>query len=291
MSNTWIKVMYAAVLGAVLALTVGFGVATFIVQPRPPQPTGVTFQNLSDPNATADQSARQAKQIDSFFSDQMTQRQNYPDYQRNLFLTYAGIGMILAVIGVALPAVVNYLRLGFMAGGLLLIAAGAYIAVQPVPQGVQPASSLLALLSYGQPSVLDAAGRFLRFAVSIVGLLVLLFVGLWRLTDWSAAPRIVMAPAAGAVPAAPVETYAAPPSPQPAQPVPPVGEPLRWARPEDRPPAATAWPAAEAPPPAAVMANPTEPAAPPAGELPQPEPVVAQEARPDLPPDHSETPR
>ena len=227
MSSTWIKVAYAAVLGLVVAVTVGFGVATFITEPRLPQPLGVTFTALSDQNTSAQDNTRQAKQIDGMFQDGQNYRAAYPDYQRNIFLAFAGIGMLFAILGVALPAVVNYLRLGFVAGGVLLIAAGTYFAVQPVPNPIPPSSSVLTLLGIGQPTVLDAAGRFLRFAVSVVGLLILLFVGLWRLTDWVMTPR----------PAAPVT--AVPVAAAPVAPVAPVAPPpadsLRWARPEDQP--------------------------------------------------------
>jgi len=185
MSTIWIKVAYGVLLGIVLALTAGFGVAVVSSGPRPPQPAGLTFAALSG-SSTDQDTTRQAKQIDAFFADAQTYREKYPDYQRNLFVAFAAIGMVIAVLGVALPAVVNYLRFGFLFGGLLLVIAGAYIALQPVPQAAPAAAGLLSVLSYGTPKVLDTAGRFLRFAVSLVGLLVLLFVGLWRLTDWPA---------------------------------------------------------------------------------------------------------
>jgi hypothetical protein len=261
MSTTWIKVAYAALLGLVVAVTVGFGVASFITEPRLPQPLGITFTQLSDQNASAQDNSRQAKQIDGLLQDGQNYRANYPDYQRNIFLAFAGIGMIVAILGVALPAVVNYLRLGFVTGGVLLIAAGAYFAVQPVPNPIPPSGSVLTLLGIGQPTVLDAAGRFLRFAVSVVGLLVLLFVGLWRLTDWVMTPRMV-APAAvaPAAPAASVVPVAAPPVPS---------DPLRWARPEDQPPAPPSYTPSALPTTAQTVVDPV--------------PVAAAEERPIAP--------
>jgi hypothetical protein len=239
MSTSWVKVGYAILLGVVLAITVGFGVLTFESGPRPPQPAGLTFAQLNGTGSDAD-NARIAKQIDGFYSDLQSYREKFPEHQRNIFLWLAGIGMLVAVVGVALPRVVNYLRLGFVLGGLFLLVIGAWFALQGVPVGAPPASSLLTLFSSGTPKTLDAAGRFLRFAVSIVGLLVLLFVGLWRLTDWpapvvAAEPR----PLPGTVPAG----YAAAPfvaELPPADPAataalrPHVVETSKWGRPEER---------------------------------------------------------
>lgn len=232
MSTTWIKVAYAVVLGLAVAMTVGFGVATFITPPRTPQPVGISFTQLNDQTATdqttADaQTKHQESLIDGFYKDAQAQRGTYPEYQRNIFLTFAGIGLLIAVIGVALPAVVNYLRLGFLIGGGLLAAAAIYVAVQAVPNAIPPTSSVLTLLGLGQTTVLDTAGRFLRFAISVVGMLVLVFVGLWRLTDWVMTPRVVMTPAGG-VPAsvAPIAVPVASTAPPAAT--------DRWSRPEER---------------------------------------------------------
>ncbi|HZU77372.1 MAG TPA: hypothetical protein VFA70_11450, partial [Dehalococcoidia bacterium] len=152
---------------------------------------------------------------------------------------------------------------GFVLGGLLLIAAGTWFALQPVPRPVsENASSLLSLIPAGTPAVLDTAGRFLRFAVAVVGLLLMLFIGLWRLTDWSTVPvRLVAAPpaappypaAAYPSPGAPVTVPAAPP-PQPAS----SPDALRWAPPEVRNTAVTS----PSPPlQAAVETEPPSPAA------------------------------
>jgi hypothetical protein len=185
MNTNSIPVAYAVLLGVVVAVMVGFGVNVIASGPRPPQPVGITFTGLSG-TPTPQESDRQAKQIDSFYSDAQTYRQQYPTFQRNVFVWYAALGMLVAVIGVALPAVVNYLRFGLLIGGTLLLIAGTWVALQPVPQGAPAVSSLLGLLSTGTPRVLDTAGRFLRFALALVGLLALLFVGLWRLTDRAA---------------------------------------------------------------------------------------------------------
>jgi hypothetical protein len=237
MSTTWVKVGYGILLGLVLALTAGFGAATFISEPRPPQPVGVTFQQIST-NSSDTENQREAKQIDSYFNDVQSYKGKYPDYQRNIFLAFAIAGLLFGIIGVALPALVNYLRFGFLIGGGLLLAAGTWFVIQPVPLGTENPSGILTLLVVGTPSVLDTAARFLRFAVSLVGVLVLLFVGLWRLTDWSTTPA--SAPAAAAPAATP------PPAPSsvlavgvPFTPPPRSAEDsLKWARPEERPAAA-----------------------------------------------------
>ncbi len=236
MDTTWVKAVYAILLGVALALSVGFGVLTFETGPRPPQPPGLSFSALN--GSTSDQdTARIGKQIDSFYSDLQAYRERYPNHQRNIFLWLAGAGMVLGVVGVALPRVVNHVRLGLLAGALLLILGGAWYAFQPVPQVVQSTASIL---SAGTPKTLDAAGRFLRFAVSIVGLLLLLFVGLWRLTDWPAPLFLETRPLPGSAPAGhePDAASSASASAVPAA-VPVVGphregEALKWGRPEER---------------------------------------------------------
>lgn len=252
MSTAWIRVGYGVVLGIVLAVTVGFGVNIFLSGPRAPQPVGFTFSQLAQ-NSSDQENTRQAKQIDSFYADAQTFREKYPDFQRNLFVALAAAGMLIAVIGVALPSVVNYIRFGFLIGGIALVAFATWFALQPIPEGA-PAGGVAALLSAGVPKTLDTAGRFLRFAVAIVGLLVLLFVGLWRLTDWSGTSD------RRAEAVAPVRTspaVAAPPSTAYDPPVPPARGPLpdslKWARPEEQaepPPVSPAIAQEEGPSPA-----------------------------------------
>jgi hypothetical protein len=70
----------------------------------------------------------------------------------------------------------------------------------------------------GYPEPLNFAGRFARFAVSFIGFILALFVGLWRLTEWpSAQRRVVPRPATtpqAAMPAMPgTPTQAGPASP------------------------------------------------------------------------------
>jgi hypothetical protein len=236
MGTTWIRAAYAAVLAMVLALTVGFGVAVFEAGPRPPQPPGLTFSALGG-NTTDQESTRISNQIDSFYDGVQTYRGRYPNYQRNMFLWLGGVGMLLAAIGIGMPAIVNYLRLGFILGGVLLIATGTWIALQPVPVGAAPPTGILALISAGTPKVLDTAGRFLRFAISVVGLLVLLFMGLWRLTEWSASgTRTTTAPVS--VPDATSEG----PHVEPVAAVHTDAEALKWARPDERVEATVAVP-------------------------------------------------
>lgn len=271
MSTTWIRVSFAVLLGLVLAVSAGFGVLTFESGPRPPQPVGLSFSQLNG-NSTDQDSTRINKQIDGFYSDNQTYREKFPDHQRNIFLWFAGIGIVLGVIGVALPRVVNYLRLGFVFGGLLLVGAGTWYTLQQVPQAAPPASSLLALFSGGSPKELDTAGRFLRFAVSIVGLLVLLFTGLWRLTDWQPAGASEGRQAPGAIMggyapgAAPMLTPYGSPAGAPTR---PSEEPAKWARPDDliqttQPPAPPVVPAQpSAPAGSEEIARTTESSAPP----------------------------
>lgn len=273
MSTTWVKVGYGILLGLVLALTAGFGAATFISEPRPPQPVGVTFQQIST-NSSDTENQREAKQIDRYFNDVQTYRGKYPDYQRNIFLAFAIAGLVLGVVGVALPAIVNYLRLGFLIGGGILLAAGAWFVIQPVPLGTENPSGILTLLVVGTPEVLDTAARFLRFAVSLVGVLVLLFVGLWRLTEWSSAPAAAPATATPAAIPPPAPSSVAAGTPFAAAPPHPAGDALKWARPEDR--AAADFQPADAPPARMIEHAPAPP--PIAAEPAPPAPVAGSSA-------------
>lgn len=273
MSSTWVKVGYGILLGLVLALTAGFGAATFISEPRPPQPVGVTFQQISS-NSSDTENQREAKQIDSYFNDVQSYRGKYPDYQRNIFLAFAIAGLVLGIVGVALPAIVNYLRLGLLIGGGILLAAGAWFVIQPVPLGTENPSGILTLLVVGTPNVLDTAARFLRFAVSLVGVLLLLFVGLWRLTEWSTTPA--------AAPLATGPAVAPPPAPRSvaalgapfSAPPRPAEDSLKWAKPDE--PSVAGAPSAEAP--ARTIEHAPAP----------PQPVAAEAAPPAAGPGSSE---
>ncbi len=278
MSTTWVKVGYAILLGLVLALAAGFGSAIFISEPKPPQPAGVTFTQLSGQTTDAE-TAREAKQIDGYYGDVQTYKSKYPDYQRNIFIAFAVAGLVFGIIGVALPAIVNYLRFGFLIGGGLLLAAGSWFVIQPVPLGTENPSGILTLLVVGTPNVLDTAARFLRFAIALVGVLLLLFVGLWRLTEWStstpATAGAAVVPVAGPPPGPSSVAAAAAPLAQ-AQPPRPSEESLKWARPEDRT-------AADFQPPETVQ--PTRMIEP---EPAPPEPVAAEPAPASAPPGSSE---
>src|SRR5690349_8501703 len=96
MSTTWVKVGYAVLLAAVLAVTVGFGVLTFESGPKPPQPAGLTFSQLNGNASDADQ-ARISKQIDGFYDDAIKYQEGFPEHQRNIFLWLAGLGILVGV--------------------------------------------------------------------------------------------------------------------------------------------------------------------------------------------------
>ncbi|MGD9893986.1 MAG: hypothetical protein AB7R89_08800 [Dehalococcoidia bacterium] len=268
MSTTWIRVAYGAVLALVLFFTVLFGVAMVLPGPTPPGDPGITFRQLTTEDTDNSQN-RLTASIDQFFADAKNFRDDFVSYQRNFFLAAAGLAVLLALIAVALPSAVNYMRWGMLVGAALIMIWVGHLATMPVPNPAPPANSVLAMVAAGEPEPLSFAGRFLRFAISFVSLILLLFIGLWRLTEWPAAPRktapaaarpatTTPAPAGDAAawapaPAAPVPvTPAAPaattppeattvvsePSPQPStQPAPPSasppGEAGRWQRPSD----------------------------------------------------------
>jgi hypothetical protein len=263
MSTTWIRVAYGAVLALVLFFTVLFGIAMVLPGPTPPGDPGITFRQLTTEDTDNSQN-RLTASIDQYFADAKNFRDDFVNYQRNFFLAAAGLAVLLALIGVALPAAVNYMRWGLLVGAALIMIWVGHIATMPVPNPAPPANSVLAMVAAGEPEPLSFAGRFLRFAISFVSLILLLFIGLWRLTEWPAAPRktagapasarptttapagdaAAWAPAtvAPAAPDAPTATSTAPeaatvasePPPQPeTPPAAPPGEAARWQRPSD----------------------------------------------------------
>lgn len=257
MSTTWIRVAYGVVLALVLFFTVQFGVAMALPGPTPPGDPGITFRQLTSDDTDNSQN-RLTASVDQYYADAKDYRDDYVNYQRNFFLAGAGLAVLLALIGVALPAAVNYMRWGLLLGAGLALAWAGYIASSPVPNPAPAANSILALVAAGEPEPLEFAGRFLRFAISFVSLILLLFIGLWRLTEWPAPARktAVTTPAARPAPAAspPAAEGAAwaPPAaaPAPATPAtesttvvsetttvrpetPPPAEAARWQRPTD----------------------------------------------------------
>jgi len=235
MSTTWIRVAYGAVLALVLTFTVLFGVAMVIPGPTPPGDPGITFRQLTTEDTDNSQN-RLTASIDQYFADAKNFRDDFVNYQRNFVLAAAGLGVLLALIGIALPAAVNYMRWGLLVGAALVLIWVGHIASMPIPNPAPPANSVLAMVAAGEPEPLSFAGRFLRFAISFVSLILLLFIGLWRLTEWPAAPQKSSAAAT---------TATRPVSPAPA----PAGESAAWA-----PATAASAPVATAP-----MATPVAP--------------------------------
>jgi len=225
MTITWIRVAYGVVLGLVLFLTAQTGVAMAFKGPKAPDDPGITFRQLTGGDNDQSQN-RLTASIDKFYADAKDYRDKYVDYQRNVFLAAAGIAALLAVIGLVLPAAVNYLRFGLLVGAAATFLWAMWFFAQTPPQPAPQAQGLLELLSAGTPKQLDFAGRFLRFALSFVGLIFLLFIGLWRLTEWPASTR-----------RATVATTTTTPAPAPAMATTAAGAPS---------PAAASW----APPPA-----------------------------------------
>jgi hypothetical protein len=247
MTTTWIRATYGVVLAIVLLLTVSTGVAMALPGPEPPQDPGITFRQLTAGDTEQSQNTLTAA-VDRFYADAKDFRDDFVEYQRNTLLAGAGLAALLAVIGLVLPVAVNYLRFGLLLGAGLSLLWAAWVAWQPVPQPAPPASSILALVSAGEPQQLEFASRFLLFALSFVGLILLLFIGLWRLTEWPSATRrttvttttqpvtapVAAAPSAVAASPAPA-TAAAAWAPPPSAATPPV---------ETTTPAATTLPAA-----------------------------------------------
>jgi hypothetical protein len=231
MSTAWIRVAYGVVLGLVLLFTVSFGSAMVFPGPKPPEAPGITFRQLTAGDSSDRSQNQLTASVDKYYDEAAKYREDYVKYQRNSFLLIGGLAVLLALIGLVLPAVVNFLRWGFLVGaGLCFVWAG-YLALHAVPDPAPAASSLLALLSANEPKQLDFAGRFLRFAIAFVGMILLLFVGLWRLTEWPAAKRTVATTTTPAPAAAGAWTPTAPaPAPAPAPAVTPTAAAMETTR-------------------------------------------------------------
>ncbi len=270
MTTAWIRVIFGVVLALVLLFTAAFGVAMALPGPKPPEDPGVTFRQLTAGDSDSSQN-RLTASIDKYFDEAQDFRDKYVIYQRNTFLAGAGVAVLLAAIGLLLPAAVNYLRWGLLLGAALVLVWAGYVATRAVPNPAPATNSVLALLAAGEPQPLDFAGRFLRFAVSFVSLIVLVFIGLWRLTEWPA-PARRQAPAAVAPPAGwapPVAVAPVPVATQVTQPaVAPVAEP------------------APPPDPARVMAEPPRVEGPPS----PPSPDAVQWQRPPGSPEPARNP-
>jgi hypothetical protein len=273
MNTTWIRVAYGVVLGLILFFTIQFGVAMVLPGPEPPGDPGITFRQLTAEDTDNSQN-RLTASIDQFYGDAKNYRDDYVDYQRNTFLATTGIAAIVALIAILLPAAVNYLRWGLLLGAGFALLWGGYVAVSPVPSPAPPVGGLLEMVAMGEPEQLNFAGLFLRFAISFVGFILLLFIGLWRLTEWPAPTR---RPAAATAPS-PAGT------PQPA---PAAAAPAATAAP---PAAASAWAPAPVTPPAPPETSPVSPQTPPPADSASPatatdEPTAAQLTPPtDSPP-------
>ncbi|MGI8551648.1 MAG: hypothetical protein ACR2PL_12815 [Dehalococcoidia bacterium] len=243
MSNLWIRVGYAIVFALVVALTAAFGVSMVYSGPKAPDTPTLTFAQLQGGGDNQQAADTIVKTVDRFYQDAYDYRRSYPDYQRNLFLAYGAFAIVFAAIGIGLPMAVNYLRLGLTLAAIMLLLFGLAAVLAPVPNPAPTNSaSITNLLAAGRPPGLAFAGRFLQFAVSFIGLLVLLFMGLWRLTDWAPRRIAIQAPtSSGGTPAFAHATTAdfgtSPASsaefgPATTVPVAPQPEQLRWKRPE-----------------------------------------------------------
>jgi hypothetical protein len=244
MSTTWIRVTFGPVFALLAAFTVIFGILMVAPGPKPPADPGVTFRQLSQGGDTAGDQNRLTQQIDQFYGQASQFRSEFPSFQRNMFLAATGFGILLVLIGLALPAAVNYLRWGLLLGAVLLFGYAFWQATRSVPRVAPEGNSLLSLLGAGYPEQLNFASRFVRFAVAFIGLILALFLGLWRLTEWSV-PQPRRAAVAPAAPAASAGQWAPPPPSAPITAAP--AEPARTENREAVETPATEWRRPETP--------------------------------------------
>lgn len=186
MSIDWIRISYAVLLALIVAATVVLGALMVDVGPRAPDTPGFTFAQLQNGGTSQQDTTQLVNTVDRFYQDAYDYRRAYPSYQRDMFLILVGIAILVGALGVVLPPSINSVRLGFLLAAVLLVAYGSYIALASTPNPAPTnGSSVTNLLAAGSPPGLDFSGRFLRFALAFVGVLVLVFVGLWRLTEWA----------------------------------------------------------------------------------------------------------
>lgn len=218
MSTTWIRVAYGVVLGLTLLVTTAFGAAMVQAGPQSPEPE-ITFKEYTGADDERGQTQLN-EALDRFFANARDYRDDYVDWQRNTALIAVGVAALLALIGLVLPAVVNYLRWGFLLGAAFVLVWAGIVAFSSVPNPQPEGGSLLGFFSAGGPKQIDFTGRFLRFAIGFVGLIILLFVGLWRLTEWPTR-RAVLATSGGPAPTtmSPVAGAWGPPTPAEVAPV------------------------------------------------------------------------
>lgn len=230
MSNLWIRVTYSALLALVVVTTVGFGINTAFPGPRPPDTPSLTFRQLQDQSGNDQGADRLIGVVDRFYQDAYDFRSAYPAYQRNVLITAILLAVLVGAAGIALPSSFNYLRLGLTLGAILIVLYGVAAVLLPVPNPAPTSSSSVTnLLAAGSPPGLDFAGRFLRFAVSFVALLVFLFLGLWRLTEWVPSSKAATGPERPGTPAA---TGAPVPATGAAAVAEPSPESMLWRRPD-----------------------------------------------------------
>ncbi len=228
MSSVWIRVSYSVLLAILLALTAGFAVTMVVAGPRPPDTPSLSFRVLQSESDSPQQTDALIGTVDCFFQDSYSFRRDYPNYQRDVLIGAVLLATVAGAIGIVLSPAFNVLRLGLTLGAILLLLWGSAFVLAPVPNPApSDSSSVTNLLAAGLPA-LDLAGRFLRFGASFIALLVFLFLGLWRLTEWPGATQA----ATGSVPSRQPEGAVA------AAGHPPTGESAAWLRPDDRCPPA-----------------------------------------------------
>jgi hypothetical protein len=191
MSELWIRATYGVLLAIAVAFTVVSGITAVLAEPRPPDTPSLTFAQLQSVGDNQQDTDRVVGVVDRFYQDTYDFRRAFPTFQRNLLVAAVISAMVVGAIGIAIGPSFNYLRFGLTLSAVLLLLYAATITLSPAPNPAPGTGSLTALLAAGVPPGLDFAGRFLRFAASLIALLVFLFLGLWRLTDWS---RLEMAP-------------------------------------------------------------------------------------------------
>jgi hypothetical protein len=158
-----IKLFYAGAITTLLILFVAFGIRTFYPPPEEPQfaeppirfrPVAPITPGAPEPELTPEQLEFEEAQR-RFQEEYRLFEEERQDYRRNVFLVASAIGIVAVAAGLALPSMLDAIRLGLVSGGLGTVL---YAVIQAEGD-------------------LDNAGPTVIFLIAAIGLVLVLVAG------------------------------------------------------------------------------------------------------------------